>query len=231
MRNRAIALTVIGLSCIAGSATSARADVISDTQSFSSLPTDIHNVLNLAQFNPALGTLTSVTVTASASSATTWQLTWNGTSPSPTGRVFRYAFDWTASISQGANTIVSGATEAPAGSDPDVPFTNWGSIAAPAGYVNGQSIIYGFPGVWGINVNNVVNPGDFTPYIGVGTVPFNVDLTTYFGVSTPSNWNTLLTTLGNASITVEYTYTPVPVPGAAALLGLGTLVASRRRRA
>jgi hypothetical protein len=212
---------------MAGSAASAA--VITQTQTISLSPNNIVQTQNFAQFDPARGTLTGVTVTASASQGPlSMRFTWNGLNPSASGRAFRYALDYTGSIMQGTNTIASGANQVfnPYGS-----IAGYGSIAAPAGYATGQSIIYSDPS-WGLSIANVVNvlPGNFTPYIGVGTVAFDVRLENFYGISTPGGWGLQLTTNSQSSITVEYTYTPIPAPGAAAMLGLGGLLAARRRR-
>ncbi len=222
-----VAIGAVALVAMAGSAASAA--VITQTQTIGPSPTDIVQTQNFAQFDPALGTLTGVTVTASASQGPlSMRFTWNGLNPSPTGRVFRYALDYTGSIMQGTNTITSGANQV---FNPYGPLSGYGSIVAPAGYATGQSIIYSDPS-WGLSFANVVNvlPGNFTPYVGVGTVPFDVRLENFYGVSVPGGWGLQLTTNGQSSITVEYTYTPIPTPGAAAVLGLGGLLAARRRR-
>ena len=223
--NRIIALVVTA----SGVASAASAAVITQTQTISPTTTDIVQTQNFAQFDPSLGTLTGVTVTASASQGpVSMRFTYNGSGTSPAGRVFRYAFDFTGSIKQGADTIASGANQV---FDPFGPLSGYGSIPSPVGYVPGQAIIYSDLS-WSLSIANVVNvlPANFTPYVGVGTVPFDVRLENFFGVSTQSGWNVQLTTLGQSSITLDYIYDPVPTPGAVALLGLGGLVATRRRR-
>ncbi len=222
-----IAIGALALLAMAGSAASAA--VISQTQTIGPSPTDIVQTQNFAQFDPALGTLTGVMVTASASQGpVSMKFTYNGSGTSPANRVFQYAFDFTGSIMQGANTIASGANQV---FDPFGPLSGYGSISAPVGYATGQAIIYSDPS-WSLSIASVVNvlPANFTPYVGVGTVAFDVRLENVFGLSIPGVWGAQLTTNGQSSITVEYTYTPVPTPGAVAVLGLGGLLAARRRR-
>lgn len=226
MKRIAISLIVLA----AGMTSSvASATLITQTQTLGPSPTNIVQTQNFAQFDPALGTLTGVTVTASASQGPlSMRFTWNGPGTSDSRRAFRYALDYTGSIKQGTNTIASGAKQVfnPFGSS-----AGYGSIAAPGGYAAGQSIIYSDPS-WGLSIANVVNvlPGNFAPYIGVGTVPFDVRLENFYAISTPAGWSSQLTTNGQSSITVEYTYTPIPEPSAAALLGFGGLLTLRRRR-
>ena len=223
-----IAIGALALVAIAGSAASAA--VITQTQTISPTGTDIVQTQNFAQFDPALGTLTGVTVTASASQGpVSMKFTYIGSETSPADEEFLYAFDFTGSIMQGTNTIASGANQV---FDPFGPLSGYGSIVAPEGYLPGQAIIYSNP-AWSLSIANVVNvlPANFTPYVGVGTVAFDVRLENIFGITFPSSlWNPQLTTNGQSSITVDYTYTPVPTPGAAAVLGLGGLLAARRRR-
>lgn len=225
-------LSGLGVATVLACAGSASAATISVTQTLGPTPTYVITSMPFAKFDPSLGTLTGVTISASATqNAPTLKLTWNGTAASPSNRFLRYAFDWNSSISQGSTVIASGAAEAPANSDPTSPFTNWGSFALPAGLEPGQHVTFSDPS-WVVSINNTVNiaAGDLATYIGLDSVAVDISLTNFFGISFLNNWNMQLTTTATASVTVEYTYTPIPTPAAASLLGLAGVVASRRRR-
>jgi len=74
------------------------------------------------------------------------------------------------------------------------------------------------------------SPFVFAPYEGSGNVNFNLNAS---GTSNGSGAGNLLqqfNTAAGAEYSVKYTYI-IPTPSAAALLGLGGLVATRRRRA
>lgn len=72
------------------------------------------------------------------------------------------------------------------------------------------------------------------PYIGAGTVNFNVTPSVMVNDLQFSATDQYQTQVSNPDltvrITVSYDYTIVPAPGSLALLGLGGLVAGRRRR-
>jgi hypothetical protein len=227
-------MTTIGMSAVAvgmALAGTASAATLTQTQTIGPTPTDVVTTQLFNQFDPSLGTLTGVTISASASQGPpVIKATWNGTQPSA-ARSARYAFDWTSTIKQGSTIIATGANEAPANSDPFNPFTNWGSLALPAGLTTGQFVTFTNP-AWGVSIANAINipVGDFATYSGLGTVPIDINISNLFGISLPSNWNVQLTTLANSSVTIEYTYTPIPTPASASLVALAGLAAFRRRR-
>jgi hypothetical protein len=69
-------------------------------------------------------------------------------------------------------------------------------------------------------------------YTGAGTFPVNYSGNGLFGIQGGGNATIDVTNFGGeGTVTVTYTWELIPTPGAAALLGLGGLVAARRRRA
>lgn len=85
--------------------------------------------------------------------------------------------------------------------------------------------------------NNVISNQLIITTNGVAGAPSS--LPTAFFSPSPANWNGVLgVSLGNAAASatdvtsdIEFRFTVIPAPGTAALLGIGGLVAARRRRA
>jgi hypothetical protein len=68
-------------------------------------------------------------------------------------------------------------------------------------------------------------------YTGAGTISINYSGTGLFGVQGGGNATIDVTNFGGSgSVTVQYFYNIIPTPGAMALLGMGGLLAGRRRR-
>lgn len=78
---------------------------------------------------------------------------------------------------------------------------------------------------------NSASPFIFAPYIGTGNVLVNVIATGSSGGSGAGNLIQQFSTDASALVEITYVWNEVPTPGAAALLGLGGLLATRRRRA
>lgn len=79
--------------------------------------------------------------------------------------------------------------------------------------------------------STTATPFIFAPYIGNSTIALTVAATGTSGGSGAGNLIQQFATNASAEYSVKYTYEPVPAPAAAALLGLGGLIAGRRRRA
>lgn len=74
--------------------------------------------------------------------------------------------------------------------------------------------------------------GDMTPFIGTGTVAFDIDTIRTQGFTGTGSLGGSSDSSYFSSITVTYSYAPVPLPGALVLLngGLVRLAAYSRRR-
>ena len=75
------------------------------------------------------------------------------------------------------------------------------------------------------------DPADFAQFLGAGTVPVDIFATAGFSASGTTDSRLVVSDLaasGRATITYEYKI--VPAPASVALMGLGGLVATRRRR-
>lgn len=95
-----------------------------------------------------------------------------------------------------------------------------------------------FGGTSGVSLLNLTNsntasstPGSFAGYIGSGSVPLSIGAVGASNASGAGNVISAFATDASADYRIVYTYEAIPTPGAAALLGLGGLVAFRRRRA
>jgi MYXO-CTERM domain-containing protein len=100
------------------------------------------------------------------------------------------------------------------------------SIAGPAFWDYNPGTGVDTPGTFGPSTGVFANPGLFS------SGPFTMASSTLY-IETYESFNDGGNTVQDASIasgTLRITYTPVPTPGAVALLGLGGLVATRRRR-
>jgi len=93
-------------------------------------------------------------------------------------------------------------------------------------------------GTSGIDLNNILatncqfySPSLFNPYIGTSNVNFTLNASGASSGTGPGNRVAIFESLASAEYSVTYEFIPIPTPGAAALLGLGGLVAIRRRRA
>jgi len=118
-----------------------------------------------------------------------------------------------------------------------------GSVAAlPTSVGNFNASAYDgitdFGGTSGIDLNNILatngqfsSPLLFNPYIGTGNVSFSLNASGTSSGTGPGNRVAIFESLASAEYSVTYEFTPIPTPGAAALLGLGGLIAVRRRRA
>lgn len=214
--NRPVALFALTAGMIASIASAA---IITQTKSIDPAQSDVVANLSFTRFNPALGTLTGVTITASAHvGPTTAVMTWNGPGLSP-AVTFGFLAEYAAEITQGAVSIVNKTASTPYFTSP-----------LSKGLKPGESHIY-INSMDRLSANETVHPVDFTPYTGTGSVDFNVKLTVpRVGVSVPENYSFTVATRYDANVTVEYTYTAIPGPGAAGLLGVAGLMASRRRR-
>jgi hypothetical protein len=189
-----LALLLIAVSSVAGAATT-NATCGSITNQLTDLSAA---VINCSQFNPALGTLTSITITVSGSLAGSITLT-NKAAASETvtastnsqfllhNPLTGFSFPSTlfsAVLTTGSVPIASGAT---------VPFNN---------LVSGTSTN-------GPLTNSV--PATFTSYVGTGTFPVSFDTQSSLTVlGGGGNVSATEATTASAGVTVVYAFTPAP---------------------
>ncbi|MDX9911873.1 MAG: PEP-CTERM sorting domain-containing protein [Phycisphaerales bacterium] len=75
------------------------------------------------------------------------------------------------------------------------------------------------------------DPADFAQFLGAGTVPVEIFATAGFSASGTTDSRLVVSDLGaSGRATITYEYKVVPAPASVALMGLGGLVATRRRR-
>lgn len=189
-----IALLLIAVSSVAGAATTN-----GTCSSITNQITDLSAaVINCSQFNPALGALTSITITISGSLAGSISLA-NSAAASETvtastnsqfmlhNPLTGFSFTsplFTTTLTTGSVTIASGST---------VPFNNLLS---------------------GVSTNGPLTdsvPATFTPYVGTSTFPVSFDtLTGVTVVGGGGNIAATDTTTASANVTVVYAFTPTP---------------------
>lgn len=192
---------------------------------FGSIPlrnTNFSQAVSIAQFDSALGTLESVTVTVNAGfEGKTFGENMNPNAPA----------EYTAQL-----TYQVGVT-GPNG----FPIVDVTGFIADAGTLNAFDGLLDFAGVSGFTrfqndarsaVNSFTEAADLASFTGAGWVSFLVDATASSSVSGSSG----LIALGTgarawADVEVTYTYTAVPAPAGAIVLAGAGLLGARRRRA
>ncbi len=189
-----VALLLIAVSSIAGAAT-----VSATCSSITNQITDLTAAaVNCTQFNPALGTLNSISITVSGSIAGSISLTNSAGAPElvigATNSMFSlhtpltgFSFSsplFTATLTTGPQTIPSGATDA---------FPNLVSGVSTNGPLTDSTV------------------ATFGPYVGTGTFPVSFDTLTSLNV-TGGGGNVAAneSTSASAGLTVVFTFTPAP---------------------
>lgn len=229
MKRFVLILALLGLLCMAGSVANAKAIyTVVRTASMSTDWTDLNATLSVAQFDPALGTLNSVTFDVSSlftSTLSAWKTV-------NTAQYVKWAVGdptMDLSTSDGSSLISStgwlefvGTKDAPAAVSNYVPIPK-----LPAVYSKTKTITLG---------GSYFLDSGLSAYIGNGVVPFsfsaavpNLNVRTQGGNNIAS-----ISTSASADLTVTYEYSPVPEPGtvvAAILLLTPAGLMLRRRRA
>lgn len=205
---KAISIGIVALAAAAGSASAA---VQTDSFSFgpSAVPFVGFNALDKFDTNGGLHVLTGMT------------LTFEGTLSANVSAT-------ALSGPQVVNVGVLGSSDATDGlfnlaldfeDDWSSPILNSGDVHNFGLLSVSDTAIYNVPALlWGL-------------YTGAGTFDVDFDGTGLFGVQGGGNATIDVTNFaGSGTVTVEYTYNVIPTPGAMALLGMGGLLAARRRR-
>jgi len=213
-------LSIAALIAVVGLASAAQAATVTFSTSIASAPTGWTNVVSLPQFDNGIGgtydglILTSVTITVSGTA---------------TGNIAIESLDAgpaVVSYQISANLNFTG----PGGA-------NGTSIPVANGIFNATAFdgISDFGGTSGASFNglsgtNSANASPFVlfPYEGNGNINVNVVASGASGGSGAGNLLQQFSTAASAEVSVTYTY--IPTPGAMALMGMGGLLAARRRR-
>jgi hypothetical protein len=189
-----VAILLTAVSAVAGAATT-NATCSSLTNQLTDLSAA---VINCSQFNPASGTLNSITITISGSIAGSITLTNHAAAPetvsgsttsqftlhSPLGGFSFSSPLFSATLTTGIVTIPPGLT---------VPFTNLLSGVSTNGPLTDS------------------NAATFAPYIGAGTFPISFDTLTELIVDgAGGNVDATQATTATATVTVVYTFTAPP---------------------
>lgn len=219
MKKLQIAILAIGLT----GTLSASAQVLTyyDTENIlsPSYP-EVYQAFNIPLFNPADGTLDSVSVTMSGVVQDSLSFTnFDG----PTGGIamsedasLTVQYNDSQNIAEG--DFVFQTTDYPTlqkpGADGGVYLQNWTGTLSPVDF-------------------DVSDPTDLADFTGVGNAPLAVGLSDSVGATiSGGNYSYNNDTTGSGTVEVQYYYTPVPEPTTLALagLGLGMLFVYRRKK-
>jgi hypothetical protein len=179
---------------------------------------------NLQQFDPALGTLTKVTLTLDAD-AFAGQIDWDNEALIVTDVTLGIGAQVTATGLAGATAI---AVPLQLGSAIGVAADNDGAPDFVG--TDSFSVIGGI----GNDVDSDILVAGLGPYIGIGTFGVTVGAVVQPFLSTSGGFGPLQPYPGSTdgTVTVTYEFTPIPEPGTALLFSggmLGLAVAGRRR--
>ena len=224
-----LALAVLAAASVASAANLEFDFTVPSTQTTFSTP------VSLSQFNPSLGTLTSVTFGFKNTMAT--QISLGNLSSSSTNSLTGTVNGSFTFKDSGSNTLLSSSLMAQAGSG----INGQGAFAIrPSGTV-GNYFAAPYGGVFSptvvdaSTVTNSLSSSLFAPYKGTGSLNYTYGATA-LGVTTgpngvsPANYIDSYTTNASATGYVIYTYTPAPEPGSIAAIGLGLVAVVRRRK-
>ena len=186
-RIAAIVVALVSVAVVSGVSSSTQADTYSESGSveLSSLPTA--QVVKIAQFDPSLGTLTAITVTAHLAGGVDATVT----NLSTVSQATTVAFDTVATADGpgGIDLAVSAHDESASVLQPGVPLT----IS-----LSGEDD----------DTKTTSAAADLAAFTGTGTVDYNVSGSVVVEVNGPAKWRTRGVAHANAAVTVRYEFTP-----------------------
>lgn len=218
IRHAAIAAVVAGLAGVAF------ADVTSETQNFSFPLSPGGTVLHFAQFDTQGGTreLCKVSFSFDAIIGANVSAENDSVLPAPNFAINLSGF---ITIDVGNPAVLSGF----AGINQVA-----GAAVGPTDGVDGSGTDFNDFGFLSDDVSGMdmtTDLLDFAQFLGLGTVPVDIDASAGFSVSGTTDSTINVTDLAaSGSVTISYEYKVVPAPASMALLGMGGLFAGRRRR-
>ncbi len=186
---------------------------------------------DLEQFDPALGTLTSVELRINAWHEGEFEFTANGDGSAYIVFYVDYSFEINGFGGTDGNLLFLDWVTAPTDDDP------FGS--APGHFNTGPDLTFVPNGEtrfepFGTELNMadayVDGDSEFSQFIGTGTLPFEIVDWAVFSLATIGNTSFELSSEAGLFVEATYTFTPVPAPGALSLLAVSGLIAIRRRR-
>ncbi len=186
---------------------------------------------DLEQFDPALGTLTSVELRINAWHEGTVEFTGNGANSAYIVLYIDYSFEVNGFGGTDGNLLFLDWVTLPT---PDNPFGS-----APGHFNTGPDLTDVPEGetrveTFGtqLDMADAYFDGDseFSQFIGTGTLPFEIVDWAVFSIATVGDTPWELISEAGFFVEATYTFTPIPAPGAISLLAVSGLLATRRRR-
>ena len=199
--------------------TTAKAAIVTSSDSHALSPSPWVDILTVSQFNPAQGTLNSVKTTFEGELL--YDITFDNDSPF-------FSVSNAAVFLRFSGFEFEGIPTGGLQGDFEISDGVGGDFLSPDDSGNTDS-----PGDGGNDEATHTNimksdsemyfPSNITPFIGQGTISSTIFSPDVFANSVPIGMDHLLTSQASATLTVEYDFTPapVPIPGAALLFGSG----------
>ena len=211
-------LSILSIAC----ASVANAATLIQDINFGPTATDLANAdVGVVKFNPALGTLQSVSLTFDV--VNKFGVGLENTTASPV--TLRYTLnDWTHSFSltDASNNLLATDSDSISRPRKDVPVTAYDGATDFAG-------TSGFRDVFTLNFGGTSNPVNIAPFVGTGPALF-LSTNTLFSLTVFGNAQSNLKSDEYMTGKLTYEYEPVPEPASLAVLATGAIALIRRRK-